>query len=245
MQLVCLGTAGYHASDTRQTSCYLLPAEGIVLDAGTGMYRVRDWLATPTLDIFLSHAHLDHAIGLTYLFDVARGKNLTRISVHGDERKLAVIREHLFQPDLFPALPPVEWRPLQPTFRVGAATIAHFPLEHPGGSTGYRLDWPNRSLAYVTDTTARPGANYVERIRGVDLLLHECNFPDTMPELAEKTGHSCTSAVARVAAAAGVQRLVLTHFDPLNASDDPVGLPIARQIFPHTELAVDGGSIEF
>lgn len=245
MQLVCLGTAGYHASDTRQTSCYFLPTEGIVLDAGTGIYRVREWLATPTLDIFLSHAHLDHAIGLTYLFDVVRGKNVARITVHGEAGKLAAIREHLFQVDLFPALPPIEWQPLRPKVHVGNVAIAHFPLEHPGGSIGYRLAWPARSLAYVTDTTARPGAPYIEHICGVDLLLHECNFPDTLPELAEKTGHSCTSAVARVAAAAEVKRLVLTHFDPLNASDDPIGLPTARQIFPATELAVDRGVLDF
>jgi len=245
MQLICLGTAGYHPSDTRQTSCYMLPKQGIVLDAGTGLYRVREHVCTPTLDIFLSHAHLDHVIGLTFLFDVARGGNLKRISVHGAESKLAAIRAHLFQTDLFPALPPIQWRPLEAQVVVAGVRISHFPLEHPGGSLGYRLDWPDRSLAYVTDTTARSNSDYIERIRGADLLLHECNFPDTMPEQAEQTGHSCTSAVAGVAAAAGVKRLVLTHFDPLNADEDPVGLPTARAIFPQTELAHDGLTIEF
>ena len=55
-----LGTAGYHPSETRHTSCLMLPEVGVVLDAGSGMFRVRDLLTTKTLDIFLSHAHLDH-----------------------------------------------------------------------------------------------------------------------------------------------------------------------------------------
>lgn len=245
MKLVLLGTAGYHPSDARQTSCYMLPELGIVLDAGSGMYRVRDWIQTDSLDILLSHAHLDHVMGLTFLFDVVHQRNIKRISVHGAAPKLDAIRKHLFQDDLFPVVPPIDWRPLEGTLSIAGATISHFPLNHPGGSLGYRFSWPDRSLAYVTDTTARPGAAYIEQIRGVNLLLHECNFPDSMTEQAEKTGHSCTSAVAKVALAAGVGQLLLTHFDPLNTSDDPIGLSTARAIFPHIQLAADNQVVEF
>ncbi len=70
MQLHCLGTAGYHPSDTRQTSCYFLARDGVVLDAGTGIYRLTPLIQTDTLDILLSHAHLDHVVGLTFLLDV-------------------------------------------------------------------------------------------------------------------------------------------------------------------------------
>ena len=50
MKLLRLGTAGYHPNERRQTACFMLPEEGIVLDAGTGFFRVRQHLATPTLD---------------------------------------------------------------------------------------------------------------------------------------------------------------------------------------------------
>ena len=50
----------------------MLPEVGVVLDAGTGFYRVREHLRTSELDVFLTHAHLDHVVGLTYLFDVVR-----------------------------------------------------------------------------------------------------------------------------------------------------------------------------
>ena len=108
---------------------------------------------------------------------------------------------------------------------------------------GYRLDWPDRSLAYITDTTA-PG-DYTDFIRNVDVLIHECYFPDSMEDWATLTGHSCSSAVAQVAADAAVCQLYLVHADPQHPEDDPVGLDTIRVIFPNTFLAEDLQEIEF
>ena len=81
MKLIALGTAGYHPTERRQTACFLLPELGIVLDAGTGMFRLRERLATTQLDIYLTHAHLDHVAGLTFLLDVFNGKPMERVRV--------------------------------------------------------------------------------------------------------------------------------------------------------------------
>jgi ribonuclease Z len=245
MKLLLLGTTGYHPNDRRHTSCFMLPSCGVVFDAGTGFYRVREHLTGDQLDIFLSHAHLDHVFGLTYLWDVIAGRTVD-VRVHGAREKLAAIDRHLFAVDLFPAKPPFRYEPLvAPVELADGGRLTWFPLEHPGGSLGYRIDWSDRSMAYVTDTTADPHAPYVDRIRGVDLLIHECQFPDGNEEFARKTGHSCTTPVAQVAAAAQVKRLLLVHVDPLNVSDDPIGLATARRIFPATELGCDGREIEF
>jgi ribonuclease Z len=246
MKLLLLGTGGYHPCERRHTACFMLPEAGIVLDAGTGFFRVREHLATPTLDIFLTHAHLDHVVGLTFLLSTTWQRPLERITVHGTAAKLAAVREHLLADDLFPAPLKCEWRPLtDDVLQIGGARVTHFPLEHPGGSMGYRLDWPDRSLAYVTDTTASASAAYVEHIRGVDLLVHECNFGDEQAQWARETGHSFASAVASVAASAQVKRLVLVHFDSLADSDDPVNLSRVRETFPRAENGADNIAIEF
>ncbi len=247
MKIVLLGTTGYHPTDSRQTACMMLPQCGVVLDAGTAMYRVREHLVTPTLDVFLTHTHLDHVVGLTFLFDVLYEKRVQQVAVHGEAEKLAALREHLFSEPLFPVMPPIDWRPLSKgPLRLPCNTqLTHFPLEHPGGSIGYRLDWPGRSMAYVTDTIAREGAEYIRQIRGVDLLIHESYFPDGWEERAELTGHSCVSPVARAAKAAGVGRLVLVHINPLAPSDEAIGLESARRIFPSTDIGTDRMEIEF
>jgi ribonuclease BN (tRNA processing enzyme) len=246
MKLVLLGTTGYHPNDLRQTACFMLPELGIVLDAGTGFYRVRDYLETPTLDVFLSHAHLDHVVGLTYLFDVLHQRPLERVTIRGEAAKLASVQQHLLNESLFPAPLPCEFQPLTGPFDLPeGGRLTYFPLVHPGGSLGFRLDWPGRSLAYVTDTTAHAKADYVPRIRGVDLLVHECYFPDGCEELAQRTGHSCTSAVAETAQAAGVGQLVLVHGNPLVPQPDPIDLPAARRIFADTVVGTDRMVIDF
>ncbi|MFI4876617.1 MAG: MBL fold metallo-hydrolase [Blastopirellula sp. JB062] len=245
MQLHCLGVSGYHPSQTRQTACFMLPEIGVVLDAGTGMHRVRSRIATPELEIFLSHAHLDHVIGVTFLFDTIYQKE-TSVRVHAEPDKIDAIRTHLLAPLLFPVAPPCQFAPLAKEVTLpGGGRLSWFPLTHPGGSVGYRLDFADRSMAYVTDTTAAADAAYVEKIRGVDLLVHECYFPDGFEEFAQTTGHSCVTPVAEVAQAAGVGRLVLTHLSPLDDQKDPIGLDVARQIFPATILAEDEMVIDF
>ena len=246
MKLILLGTTGYHPNDRRHTACMLLPECGVMLDAGTAMYRAGRYLVGDALDIFLTHAHLDHVIGLTYLFSVVKEHPLRRMTVHGAREKLEAVEEHLFSEHLFPARPPLETRVLEgETALADGGRLTHFPLKHQGGSLGFRLDWPGRSLAYVTDTTADPTADYVKNIRGVDLLLHECYFSDAEASWAAKTGHSSTTQVAQTARRAEVGRLVLVHLDPRSPLKDPVDLETARAVFPNTELGEDLMEVEF
>jgi glyoxylase-like metal-dependent hydrolase (beta-lactamase superfamily II) len=121
MKLVLLGTSGYHPNDARHTACLMIPERGIVLDAGTAFFRVRDYLATRELDIFITHAHLDHVVGLTYLLDVLYERDVRRVTVHGTAEKLAAIQEHLFAEPIFPVKPPCEFRPLAGAVELGSS----------------------------------------------------------------------------------------------------------------------------
>lgn len=246
MKIILLGTGGYHPSELRHTACMMIPSEGIVLDAGTAMFRVRDHIATDSLDILLSHAHLDHVMGLTFMFDVLYKRDVSRVTVHVEESKIEPLKAHLFAQELFPVDPPFEFSPLSKLDSLGAnGRLTTFPLEHPGGATGFRLDWPDRSLAYVTDTVARPDAPYIDAIQGVDLLIHECYFGDDNKEYAIKTGHSCTTPVAQVAKQAGVGRLAVVHVNPVLNELDPVNIETIREIFPESILGTDNLEIDF
>lgn len=227
MHLHFLGTAGYHPSETRHTSCLFIPETGLMLDAGSGLFRAAPLIQRDSLDILLSHAHLDHVLGLTFLLDIVATTRLTSVRVHGERKKLEAVQTHLFSELLFPVLPPIEWMPVedQPAgFLIGGARVRWFPLEHPGGSVGYRLDWPSVSLAYITDTTSRPDSPYWKEVKGVDWLVHECNFTDQEKDFAEMTGHSWSSAVLENARRASISRLILTHVNPLAVGTDPLGL---------------------
>jgi ribonuclease BN (tRNA processing enzyme) len=244
MRVHLLGTGGYHPNERRHTACLMLPEAGVVFDAGTSFFRVAGRLATRELHIFLTHAHLDHVAGLTYFIVPMLSGQIERAVVYSAAEYLAAVETHLFSQPVFPVNPGYEFRPLAERVQVpGGGVVTHCRLNHPGGALGFRADWPGKSLAYITDTIA--DGSYTAFVRGVDLLIHECNFADESAVWAEKTGHSHTSAVARTAADAGVKRLVLTHIDPQHPEDDPIGLPAARAIFPATDLAQDLMEFDF
>lgn len=230
MKLHCLGTAGYHPNGARHTASFFLPQASILLDAGTGVCRLGPLVRSREISILLSHAHLDHVVGLTYFLDVVATTPLERIHVYGESEKLRAIQQHLFHELLFPILPPIVWHAIEDATRewqVGSATCGWFPLLHPGGSVGYRLRFPEFSLAYVTDTTSLVDSDYWRHIQGVDWLIHECNFPDSAREIAHRTGHSWTSAVLENAHRHGIERLILIHVDPLAPDPDPIDLASA------------------
>lgn len=246
MQLVCLGTTGFHPNRRRHTACYFLPDVGVVLDAGTGMFRLPEYLRTEQIEILLSHAHLDHVMGLTFLIETFGVEAHDRVTIRGREDKLTAVRDHLFAEPLFPIAPGYHFEPLGDSCALPEnGTLRTFDLKHPGGSIGMRLEWPGHALAYVTDTTATTDAAYIDQIAGVDLLLHEANFPANHDDLAKLTGHSCLPDVAHVASKANVKRLVIVHVDPLLTKEQDFELAAAREIFPDISIAVDEQEIDF
>lgn len=244
MRLQFLGTGGYHPNERRHTACVWFPETGVVLDAGSAAFRIQSRLQTTELDIFLTHAHLDHVSGLTNFIVPFITRQLTRATVYAREPYLTEVQTYLFSQPLFPVNPGFVYRELATEVTLhGGGKLTHIPLTHPRGSTGFRIDWPGKSFAYITDTTASP--DYLEFIRGVDLLIHECNFSDGMAQWSAVSGHSNTTPVAELAREAQVKRLYLTHFDPQHSEDDPIGIETARAIFPATEIAEDLMEVDF
>lgn len=193
----------------------------IVLDAGTGIFRlVQHMLDQPkkSLTVLLTHAHLDHVVGLTFLIDALAVTELEHIRIIGHKEKIAAVKEHLYHPLLFPVAPTMEFTELEETsgsMILGKTEVTWFPLEHPGGSLGYCFQHEGTKLAYVTDTVARPDADYIKHIRNSDLLLHECYFSDEHKEFAATTGHSWLSAVTDIVEQVSPKKTLLIHINPL------------------------------
>jgi ribonuclease Z len=95
-----------------------------------------------------------------------------------------------------------------------------------------------RRIAYCTDT--RPCAASVELAQGADVLVHEATYGADMASEAAPRGHSTAAEAARIAGAAGVRQLVLTHFSARYRDVAPL-VAEARAIFPETEGAADFG----
>lgn len=96
---------------------------------------------------------------------------------------------------------------------------------------------PVRRYAYCSDTGYR--ADLIPQLHGVDLLYHEATFTEDMRPRARETMHSTAADAARIAAGAGVGRLLLGHFSS-RYRDLGRLLEEARAVFPAAELAEEG-----
>ena len=94
-----------------------------------------------------------------------------------------------------------------------------------------------RSYAYTADTLF--DQRIAEKVRGVDLLYHETTYLKELSEQAGKRFHSTTVQAATIALEAGVQRLLIGHFSSKYEKLQPFELE-AREVFPNTELAMEG-----
>jgi ribonuclease Z len=94
-----------------------------------------------------------------------------------------------------------------------------------------------KSYAYTADTLFDP--RIADSVRGVDILYHETTYLKDLEVQAGKRFHSTTTQAATIALQAGVQRLLIGHFsskyEKLHSFETE-----AREVFPNTELAIEG-----
>ncbi len=144
-----------------------------------------------------------------------------------------------------------------PDEAVGEETVRvriHRSYAHPGGVYAYRLEWRGRSLVYATDTEGYVGVDrrLAAFSAGADLLIHDAQYSEAhyrgqVPgwPATQGYGHSTVEMACDLAAAAGVDRLVLFHHDP--AYDDAAVAAAeaqARARFPRALAAFEGLELE-
>jgi ribonuclease BN (tRNA processing enzyme) len=109
--------------------------------------------------------------------------------------------------------------------RVTAMKTLHPPFED---SYGYKFEFGGKTVVFSGDTAYNP--KLADFARGADYLVHEVQYGPALEALAKRIGnaktamdhflasHTMTEDVGRVASAAQVKNLVLSHFVP---GDDP------------------------
>jgi ribonuclease BN (tRNA processing enzyme) len=109
--------------------------------------------------------------------------------------------------------------------RVSAARVRHPPITQ---AYAYRFDAADRSIVISGDTAYSP--ELIALAKGADVLVHEAMHLGGLESLLKRVpnaatlrehllaSHSTTEEVGKVAAAAGVKTVVLSHLVP---SDDP------------------------
>jgi phosphoribosyl 1,2-cyclic phosphodiesterase len=234
----------------------------LIFDAGTGIRGLGSALVkgtnAPGYDIFLSHGHIDHVVGLPFFAPLFVKGQVVRVWA-GTLQPAGGVEEAVRKLMSFPFFP-LQVDALQATlefhdFRAGdtitprpGITVRTTPLSHPGGATGYRIEYGGQAVAYLTDVELgdgeiNPGVLALAKDAGVVIL--DTTFTDEELRSRVGWGHSTWRHGVRLAKAAGSRKLCLFHHDPDH--DDGVMGKIgacAEEALPGTIVAAEGMRID-
>ncbi len=199
MRIKVLGCSGAEFPG-RKPSGFLLD-ERILFDAGS---------LTKTLDIrgqrkieyiFITHAHLDHVIGIPFLLDNITVSNIWhRVNIVGIPPVLKAIKENILNNSIWPdftAIPNIDngivgFIDLKPeqSMKTDGYTVTPYKVRHSVPAAGYLIESEKGRKVFYTGDTG-PTSSTWQKLKGkrIDSLIIEVSFPEKMKELAIKTGH--------------------------------------------------------
>jgi ribonuclease BN (tRNA processing enzyme) len=221
----------------------------IVIDCGMGVSRqlVNAGVPIPSLKyIFISHHHSDHNLEYGNLFYNAWAAGLsTPIHSFGPKGIEAMTKEYWelnkfdvetriedeCRPDPRKLLIAKDITDDGVVLQTADVKVTAFRTPHPPivDNFAYKFETPDGTIVFSSDTAYNP--KLAEFAKGADVLVHECMYLPAVDRLVLKTkngatlkkhlldSHTTTEDVGRIAAAAGVKTLVLSHFVP---GDDPL-----------------------
>jgi ribonuclease BN (tRNA processing enzyme) len=219
-----------------------------VVDCGSGVARqlVQAGIALTTLrHVFITHHHSDHNLDYGNVIMQAWASGLrTRVDTWGPPPLAKMTRLYLEMNayDIDTRIADEGRVPLAPLVHVHElaqegpvmqdervkvrATLVDHPPVVP--AFAFRFDGPDRSIVFSGDTNM--SNNLVRLAQGADLLVHEALWVPAVDRLVARVpnastlkkhiidSHTSAEDAGRVAAAAGVKTLVLSHLVP---ADDP------------------------
>jgi len=207
----------------------------LIFDGGSGMRELGQQLAAEfseqdlTMHLFLTHFHWDHIQGIPYfrpLFAPA-----TTLGVHSwtSSQETRRILDDQMRAPYFPVhLADVSARlrfeqMKSERVKLGGVSVESFPLNHPQGAYGYRIEAGGKSIVYATDL--EHGDAQLDRVlrdyaSGADVLIYDAQYNDEEYASHRGWGHSTWREATCVARDAGVGRLFLIHFDPTHTDAD-------------------------
>ena len=220
-----LGTGSIVPTRSRSYSAILVETDGemLLFDCGpcTVLRLIRLGRGLSRMKrVFLTHFHIDHTADLVVLLKSRvfhKNADRSMLRVYGPQGLLR------FKSDLFSgveawrylssdlhALDSVEWKETSEGIveRSSGWVVSCAPVTHSGG-VAYRLDTKDGSFAYSGDTA--PDQRLVKLAKGVEVLVHECSFPDRQ---ALAGLHTTATEVGFLADAIGCRSLILTHLYP-------------------------------
>jgi phosphoribosyl 1,2-cyclic phosphodiesterase len=231
----------------------------IIIDAGTGIRSLGLALLQEftgsrlSLDLLLTHFHWDHIQGLPFFAPIYSPDSEIRFHSIRPAAKTRELLEGEMTHPYFPV--PFELLPARRTFndmsnsplKLPNVTIHPFPMNHPQGATGFRIEAGDKVITHASDLEhgdAKFDAILREHAEGSNVLVYDAQFtPEEYPGH-KGWGHSTWLEATKVAKDCKVERLVLFHHDPSHQDTTMINIVAdATKHFENTKAAQEGMEI--
>jgi ribonuclease BN (tRNA processing enzyme) len=223
MKLRVLGCSGAELPDFRPPA-FLLDDQ-LLLDAGTIGSVLTEEEQWKIHTIFITHSHLDHIRSIPALADNIIIKNLSHtVSVQSTAEVIAAMQNHLFNDTIWPDFtriptsehPVIKFTAIIPNkeYLLKEYSITAIQVNHTVPTVGYIVKSGLKTLVYTGDTG--PTDEIWRYCSGVEALIVEVSFPDSMKELAMLTKHLTASMLVEELAKIEVlpKKILITHPKP-------------------------------
>ncbi|NDP48993.1 MAG: 3',5'-cyclic-nucleotide phosphodiesterase [Sulfuriferula multivorans] len=226
MKLTILGCSGGIGSG-RHTTCFKVD-DDILIDAGTGITTLSLEQLLAIDHVVVTHAHLDHVLGLPLLLDAVGEKRTTPIIVHALPEVIKSLSDHMFNWHLWPDFreipsaeaPWLRFDPLQMSERLtlDGRSFTPLPVNHVVPACGIQISGAGGSLVFSGDTTSSEA--FVEALNAIPNLRHliiETSFENALADIAQASKHHWPDSLAEFLQELRVRPTVwITHLKPGN-----------------------------
>jgi len=228
----------------------------LIIDAGTGIRNLglslqQEFGSTPcSLAMLLTHFHWDHIQGLPFFLPLYSPANEITFRACRTPEQIRDFLEGQMSTPYFP----VNFEFLsarrsfvgQDTdlFRYNGLTVHAFPLNHPQGATGYRIEHAGAVIVHASDFEhgdARMDHILRDHAQNADILIMDTQYTPAQYQSKRGWGHSTWLEATRIARECSVKQLVLFHHDPSHTDEmmDQI-VECARGQFENTIAAKEG-----
>lgn len=201
------------------TSCFqiICDKDDLILDGGSGILNAMP--IGDTTNIFLSHLHLDHVMGLSVYPGLAIADHTTNIYIpsYSDKSGKDDMRT-LFNPPFwplgledYPGNISLHWE--HDTMELGPYRISTADGHHPGGCKIITVFIDDKKIVYATDYEHddKGDKSLCEIAADADILFYDGAYTQDEYRLYKGYGHSTPQEGIRIAKEASAKKLVITH----------------------------------
>ena len=234
LTLEILGCDGSACRGHKTTS--VLVGDNLVIDAGTGVFRLLPSQLVECDNLLITHAHLDHTVALPFMADIIAGRKT--LNVYGLPETNSTIRNSLLNGEVFPSMhflkaggkKIVQFHDIKPyeRYKIGGVDLTVLPVEHLVPTVAFCIHGSKSDFMFISDIydAPEPVWEFIRENKRITQMSIETCFPNAM----EQFGDRLETSDAEIAAPVVAQT-------PAEAEDQIVYLPYQSAVSSYHHAA--------